>query len=66
MGETKRQHSDRNVQFNMIMDSLLSTLVYRVIDLHNRSLVTTPVAVIWGREDGNDLSVVLPLVSFHD
>jgi hypothetical protein len=49
----------------MFMNRVFAALIDRIIDLHNSSLVTTPVTVIWGRKDGNDLSVVLPLVSFH-
>jgi hypothetical protein len=50
----------------MIMNSFLATLVDRVIDLHNRSLIATPVAVVGSRKHCDDLSIVLPLVSLHN
>ena len=50
----------------MIVDSILCTLVNRIVDLHNCCLIATPVTIIWGRKDCNDLSIVLPLVALHD
>lgn len=47
------------------MNRFLSALIHRVINLHNGSLVTTPVAVVWGREHSHNLPVVLPLVALH-
>ena len=36
-----------------------------VIQLHNGGLVSTAVAVVWGREDGDDISVMGPVVTLH-
>jgi hypothetical protein len=41
-------------------------VVHAVIKLHDSSLVTASVAVVGGAEDGNDVFVVRPIVSFHD
>lgn len=37
-----------------------------LVNLHNRSLVATSVTVIWSAEDGHDVSILTPIVSFHD
>lgn len=36
-----------------------------VIQFHNGSLVATPVAVVWSREDGDYIPIMAPIVSFH-
>lgn len=48
------------------MNRFLAALVDRVVHLHNRGLITTSVAVVGRREYCNNLSIVLPLVTFHD
>jgi hypothetical protein len=48
------------------MDRLLAALINRIVNLHNSSLVATPVTIIWCRENSDNLSVVLPLVALHD
>jgi len=50
----------------MIMNRILRSLIDRIVDFHNSSLVTAPVAIIGRRKNRDDGSVVLPLVSFHD
>lgn len=37
-----------------------------LINLHNRSLITTPVAVIRRTEDGNHIPILTPIVPLHD
>ena len=36
-----------------------------VIQLHNGSLVSTAVAVVGGREDGDNISVMGPVIPLH-
>lgn len=50
----------------MIMNSLFSALVNRIINFHNSGLIAASVTVVGRREDSNDLSVMLPLVALHD
>jgi len=47
------------------MNDFLAALLDRVIDLHNGSLITAPVAVVGSRKDRDYTAIVLPLVSFH-
>lgn len=46
--------------------SNLQGVFQMLINLHDRSLVTTSVAVIWSAEDGHHISVLAPIVSLHD
>lgn len=55
-----------NLQFAMVMNRILGALIDRIIYLHYSSLVSTAVTIIGSRKDSDDLSVVLPLVPFHD
>jgi hypothetical protein len=48
------------------MDRILAALVDRIINLHDSSLITTPVAIVWSRKDGYDTSIMLPLVTLHN
>lgn len=36
-----------------------------VIQFHDRSLIPTSIAIVWCRKNGNHLSIVTPVVSFH-
>ncbi len=38
----------------------------RVVQFHNRRLVSALVTIIGGRENGHQVSGVAPVVSFHD
>ena len=60
-----KQKTNGNSQFAMIVDGVLGALINRIVDLHNSGLITTPVTVIRGRKDSDNLSVMLPLVSLH-
>ena len=67
--QTRIKHVNRkeaHLQFTVVMNSFLLALVYRIINLHNCSLVTTSVAVVRRGEDRDNLSVVLPLVTLHN
>ena len=37
-----------------------------IVQLHDGGLVAAPVAVVGGREDGDDVPVVGPVVALHD
>jgi hypothetical protein len=54
-----------DLQFAMIMDTLLGGVHHRVINLHNCGLITASVTVVWRRENRDNAPIVLPLVSFH-
>ena len=53
-------------EFAMIVNCVFGALVDRIIHLHNRRLIATSVAVVGSGKYSDNLSVVLPLVSFHD
>ena len=53
-------------KFAMIVNSVLRSLIHGIVDLHNCGLISTSVTIVGGRENGNDLSIVLPLIAFHD
>lgn len=40
-------------------------VLHVLIHLHDGSLVTAAIAVVWCREDGHDAAVVRPLVALH-
>lgn len=63
---TKHKAQKQNLQFAVFMNFLLGALLRRIVHLHNSSLVATAVTVIWRREDGDNRSIVLPLVALHD
>ena len=44
---------------------LQERVLQMLVDLHDRSLVTAPVAVVGGGKDGDDVTVVAPVVPFH-
>ena len=44
---------------------LQERVVQAVVKLHNGSLVTAPIAVVWRRKDGDDVAVVAPVVPLH-
>lgn len=48
------------------MNGLLIHMFNIIVNLHYGSLVTTPVAIVWRRENGDYRSVVLPLITLHD
>jgi hypothetical protein len=50
----------------MIVDGFFRCLVDCVIHLHNGSLVSASVTVVWSGEHGYDCPVVLPLIPFHN
>src|SRR5271163_1536995 len=37
-----------------------------LINLHNRCLITAAIAVVWRTEDCNHISILAPIISFHD
>merc|ERR1712032_652326 len=41
-------------------------VVHGLVDLHDRGLVATTVAIVWGGEDRHHLPVMTPIVTFHD
>ena len=45
---------------------VLSARIQIVINFHDCTLVTTPIAIIRRREDSDNHTIMLPLVSFHD
>ena len=55
----------KNLQFAVLVDSILVRLLHSIIDLHNGCLISTPVAIVRGRKDSYNALIVLPLVSFH-
>ena len=55
-----------HLQFAVIVNGFLSALINGVINFHNSRLVSASVAIVWSRENGNNLSVVLPLVPLHN
>jgi hypothetical protein len=50
----------------VVVDGILRTLIYRIINFHDGGLITASVAIVRSRKDRDDLSVVLPLISLHD
>lgn len=36
------------------------------VDLHDCSLITASVAVVWSREDGDNILLVTPVITVHD
>ena len=36
-----------------------------IVQLHDRGLIAAAVAVVWSREDGDDIPVMWPVVSLH-
>lgn len=60
------QTNPRNSQFDVVMNSLFIHMIYIVIHLHYRRLIPTSVAIVRSRENGDDRSIMLPLISLHD
>lgn len=48
------------------LELLKAVILHLLVDLHDGSLVSTAVAVVWGTEDGDHLLVMAPVVSVHD
>jgi len=45
---------------------LQESILQMLINLHDSCLVTTSVAVIWSRENGDNISILRPIVPLHD
>ena len=50
----------------MLSGWYLQIILHELVDLHYGGLVSTPVAVVGGGEDGDDVAVVRPVVPAHD
>lgn len=55
----------QNLQFDMIMNCLFINVFDVIVHFHDGGLVTTSVAIVWGRENSHNRSIVLPLVTLH-
>lgn len=60
----KRQET--NLQFAMIVYSVLVGLINGVVDFHDCRLVATSVTVVGCGKDRDHHSAMLPLIAFHD
>ena len=50
----------------MIVDIVFGAGIDGIVNFHNRGLVTASVTIVGCREDSDDGSVVLPLITLHD
>lgn len=63
---TTEEQVELDSQFDMVMDCFLIDVINVIINLHYGGLVATSVAIVRGRENSHNCSIVLPLISLHN